>query len=391
MSAPSLRGAPAPVGLYVHVPFCVHRCHYCDFSVARTDEAPVDEWLAAIRADLASWFDHADWKRGTALETVFVGGGTPSLLGSPGMVALARLLREYFDVDAVTEWTAEANPSSLSAEVCEGWLDTGVNRLSIGVQSFSDEVLRWLGRLHDADGAEEALGTARSSGFTNVNADLIFGLPEQIERDWSAEVGHAARLGVTHVSVYGLTAEPRTPLGRRVGLGHVHMPPDDRCATEYLEAAATLEAAAYVHYEVSNFALEGQQSLHNWHYWDGSPYLGVGPSAHSFLPPHRLWNAYRWDTYRAAARAGSSVREGYEALGPEQERMERVWLGLRTNVGLPADELAGDAAPMGGAFLAACEAEGWIERDGGRIRLTAQGWLRMDALVGELEHECRAG
>ncbi len=250
MSVPNLRDTPAPSSLYIHFPFCAHRCHYCDFSVAPTAEVPVNEWLAGIGADLESWFAAADWDRGCPLETVFVGGGTPSLLGGPGMARLGLLLREYFDVDAAREWTVEANPNSLTAEVCDGWLAAGVNRLSIGVQSFSDEPLRWLGRLHDAAEAVAALRRARSSGFSNVNADLIFGLPESIERDWPAEVQQMAGLGVTHVSVYGLTAEPRTPLGRRVGLGRVHMPPDDRYVTEYLAAARTLVADGYVHYEV---------------------------------------------------------------------------------------------------------------------------------------------
>ena len=389
MSVPNLRDTPAPSSLYIHFPFCAHRCHYCDFSVAPTAEVPVNEWLAGIGADLESWFAASDWDRGCPLETVFVGGGTPSLLGAPGMTRLGLLLREYFDVDAAREWTVEANPNSLTAEVCDGWLAAGVNRLSIGVQSFSDEPLRWLGRLHDAAEAVAALRRARSSGFSNVNADLIFGLPESIERDWPAEVQQMAGLGVTHVSVYGLTAEPRTPLGRRVGLGRVHMPPDDRYVTEYLAAARTLVADGYVHYEVSNFAVEGRQSLHNWHYWDGTPYLGLGPSAHSFLPPYRIWNAYRWETYRAAVRGGTSLREGHEALGPAQVRMERVWLGLRTSVGVAVHEFdkGADTTPASREFLAACAAEGWLQRVEGRIRLTAEGWLRMDAMVAELERE----
>lgn len=384
MNEPDLSVAPAPRSLYVHVPFCVHRCHYCDFSVARTAEAPIVDWIGAIEADFESWFRSTGWERGSDLETVFVGGGTPSLLGSHGMSELRSLLSEYFNLAAVREWTAEANPASLTGEICEAWLEAGVNRLSLGVQSFDDEPLAWLGRLHDADGAVEALGTARFAGFSNVNVDLIFGLPASVDRDWATEVDRVLELGVTHVSVYGLTAESGTPLGRRVTLGRVHMPPDDRYEAEYLAVVRLLTEAGFGHYEVSNFALEGRECVHNWHYWDGTPYLGVGPSAHSFLPPHRIWNVYRWEAYRVAARDGVSVREGFESLDREQVRMERAWLDLRTRTGLSAGALVSGPASIENA-LARYESAGWLQNDAGRIRLTAAGWLRMDALIAELE------
>lgn len=370
------------IGVYVHVPFCAKRCHYCDFSVARARRPPIDAWLAAIERDLAEWFETFGWMERRPLDTLFVGGGTPSLLGAEGMRGLAERLAARFDWDPETvEWTAEANPNSLPPDVCAAWRELGVNRLSLGVQSFQDGPLAWLGRLHDAAEAEAAVRRARDAGFDRVNVDLIFGLPEEVPRDWPEDVARALALGVTHVSAYGLTAEPRTPLGRWVDLGRVRLPDDGRYGDEYLEVSRTLRAAGFDHYEVSNFARPGHASRHNWHYWDGTEYLGVGPSAHSYVGGERIWNVYRWDRYRRAAEAGASLREGRERPGPAERRLERVWLGLRTARGVPWDEVDAHGHE---ARLAAWRAEGWIEDDGGRLRLTPEGWLRLDPLATEI-------
>ncbi|MFQ5889053.1 MAG: radical SAM family heme chaperone HemW [Gemmatimonadota bacterium] len=382
----NLAGAPEPLSLYVHFPFCLRRCHYCDFSVARSTRPPVAEWLTCLEADVRDWFARTGWRVPLPLESLFVGGGTPSLLGGEGMEELARLLRRWFDwEEAEVEWTAEANPSSLSRETCERWRAAGVNRVSVGVQSFDERALRWLGRLHDAAEAERALRRATRAGFENVNLDLIFGLPAEVDRDWQAEVTRAIELGVSHVSAYGLSAEPRTPLGRRVELRRVRLAGEEAYAREYLALAAALTRAGFEHYEVSNFALPGHESAHNWHYWDGSPYLGLGPSAHTFLPPVRVWNVYRWDAYRRAASDGAPLREGVERLDPAAAALERVWLGLRTRVGLARHDPVWRGLKGGGeGGVGVWEAAGWAARENGRVRLTAPGWLRMDELVATL-------
>ncbi len=403
LAFPSLRGAAPPRSVYVHVPFCRHRCGYCAFSVARASSPPVDAWLEAVRLDLDGWFEAAGWTEPAELDTIYVGGGTPSLLGGAGMERLAGVLAERFRWDpGSVEWTAEANPTSLDPEVAESWRALGVNRISLGVQSLDDAVLDWLGREHDAAGARRAVERCRDAGFERLNVDLLFGLPAEVRRSWRREVSEARELGAEHLSLYGLTAEPRTPLGRRVELGRTVMPEDDRYAREYLEAADLLSGAGYEHYEVSSFARSGHECRHNWCYWDGAPYLGLGPSAHSFLPPYRIWNVFRWDAYRRAVTrmaateavptgtggGAASLREGWEEIRGARARLERVWLGLRTRRGLLPGDLVRESSSAPEDPVARWMQADWIREvegaDGRRIRLTPAGWLRMDELVARL-------
>lgn len=365
----------------MHVPFCARRCHYCDFSVTASGQPPIDAYLDALAVDLEDWFRTRRWTPPVSLETLFVGGGTPSLLGDHGMRRLSALLRSRFRWDpAEVEWTAEANPESLTDEVCRAWLDLGIDRLSIGVQSFQDEPLEWLGRAHDGAGACRAVERAREAGFSDVNIDFIFGLPASVPRDLRGDVRRALSLGVTHVSVYGLTAEPRTPLGRRVSSGRVRLPDEERYGEEFLELSERLRGAGFRHYEVSNFARPGHASRHNWHYWDGSEYLGLGPSAHSYLGGERIWNVYRWDRYRKAASAAGDLRAGRERSDAAGGRLERVWLGLRTDRGISVDEVP----PRARERLEAWRRAGWTVPAESRIRLTPEGWLRLDSLASEI-------
>lgn len=380
-----LAESEAPGSLYIHFPFCVHRCHYCDFSVHRTARPPVDEWIECLRREARTWFLGTGWPAPHRLETLFVGGGTPSLIGAR-MGDLRVALSEYFDLSADDlEWTAESNPASLSAEVAADWRSVGLNRLSLGVQSFDDSVLAWLGRLHDAAGARRAIAGALEAGFESVNIDLIFGLPASLPRDWVREVETALETGVTHVSAYGLTAEPRTPLGRRVRGGEVRMISGERYAEEYLAAVEALTRAGFVHYEVSNFALPGHECRHNWHYWDGSPYLGLGPSAHSFVGGTRTWNVFRWEAYRRALGEERGALEGHETPGAGESRLERLWLALRTNRGLDGRAaLREEIGSSAGDLLEAWDEAGWIHGGTAGLSLTPEGWLRLDELVAEL-------
>ena len=370
-----------PLALYVHVPFCLQRCHYCDFAVTRSAEPPVSEWIACLGQDLIQWREELGGPGQHRVDTIFIGGGTPSLLGGAGMESLAGLLARHFDWDAGRlEWTVEANPGSLTADAARRWRDLGVNRLSIGVQSFDDGALHWLGRLHDSAGATSAIERAREAGFENVSVDLIFGLPTDVPRSWGDDLKRAVSLGVTHVSAYGLTAEPRTPLGKMVANGRVRMPDEGVYADEYSETVNILSMYDFKQYEVSNFALDGYECRHNWHYWIGSEYLGLGPSAHSHVGGRRIWNVTQWQAYRDAARSGASVREGYEIPTRADRRLESLWLGLRTRRGI-------DVAAHGieADLVSHWVAEGWASISDGILRLTPEGWLRMDGLVAELD------
>lgn len=370
-----------PAHVYVHVPFCVRRCGYCDFAVTATRTPPVQEWLAAIVAELELRRQNEAWSRPLRLDTLYVGGGTPSLLGAGAMAAL----RDALACDAVwehdAEWTAEANPESFTPQLARDWLAAGVNRISLGAQSFHEPTLRWMGRLHGAAGPGLAVDAARTAGIDNISIDLMFGLPAHLGRDWDADLEQVLRLEPDHVSLYGLTAEPGTPLGRQVDAGRERLPDQDRYAAEYLLATDRLAAAGFRHYEVSNFARPGRESRHNAAYWRLAPYLGLGPGAHSYVPPVRSWNVRDWAEYSRRLARGEAVEEGREVLGEADIALEGVWLGLRSDVGLAAGALTGAQQET----VRGWEGAGWAEQARGRVRLTRAGWLLLDRLAVELD------
>ncbi|MGQ0563274.1 MAG: radical SAM family heme chaperone HemW [Gemmatimonadota bacterium] len=362
--------------LYIHVPFCLRRCSYCDFAVQAVNAAPTAAWLDAVASEIQLVAPAAG-----RLATIYVGGGTPSLIGALGMRALRATLARTFAWEADVEWTAEVNPETFTHDVAREWRATGVNRISLGAQSFDENVLRWMGRMHGREGPARALRAARSTGIENVSVDLIFGLPSRFNRDWAADLERVIELAPEHVSLYGLTAEKNTPLGRWVAEGRETLAAEDRYADEYLLAVELLSAAGYEHYEVSNFARPGLWSRHNHAYWTGVPYLGIGPGAHSFVPPVRWWNVRDWRAYATRLGRGEPVRAGEEVVGGATAALEQKWLGLRTREGLPIADLA--VAQRG--RIAQWESAGLATVEGGAARLTAQGWLVLDRLVVDLD------
>ena len=366
--------------LYVHVPFCLRRCSYCDFAVQVVSEAPTTAWLDAIGRELALVTAEQGWCDAGSLSTLYVGGGTPSLMGATGMQALRATMAPYFTLDADAEWTAEANPETLTEDLACEWQRAGVNRISLGAQSFDENVLRWMGRMHGADGPARALRAARAAGITNASIDLIFGLPARFERDWRSDLERVLELAPQHVSLYGLTAEKNTPLGKWVAEGREQIAGEEQYVEEYLLAVELLTAAGYEHYEVSNFARPGLASRHNFAYWQGVPYLGVGPGAHSYLPPRRLWNVRDWHEYATKLGGSATPRADEETVEADAAALERAWLGLRTRSGLPMAELSSGQH----ARIAQWERGGLAIVTGGVARLTAQGWLVLDRLATDL-------
>jgi oxygen-independent coproporphyrinogen-3 oxidase len=346
-----------------------------------------EAWAASLGSEIAALWREGVFALAPRLETLYVGGGTPSLLGPRSMALLAGVLgRERLEGGSL-EWTAEANPESYSDEVARGWREAGVNRLSLGVQSFDDRVLRWMGRLHGASGAVAAVDRARCAGLDNVSVDLIFSLPEGLRRSWGEDLERTLELEVPHVSLYGLTVEPDTPLARRVREGRERPADEGRYREEYLQAVEALTGAGYLHYEVSNFALPGRESRHNEAYWSGEPYLGLGNSAHSYLHPLRRWNLRDWNAYEEAARGGRLPVQDHEVLDAPQARLERVWLGLRTRRGIPVP----DPASQGYHLVTQWVGQGWAHPPEGSVRLTPQGWLLLDRLAVELDSALDAG
>lgn len=371
----------ATSSVYVHAPFCARRCFYCDFAVTVDREAGHDAWLQAISAE----WDHVRREElfsfPEPLETLYVGGGTPSLLGEHAMDGLASAIGAHLLSHPLLEWTAEANPESFTSGIARSWHEAGVNRVSLGVQSFHEPSLRWMGRLHGSSGAAQAARNARRAGFGNVSADLIFGLPGHLGRDWSDDLGRALDLGVEQMSLYGLTVEALTPLGRAVADGRERVASEDRYRDEYLEAVERLTGAGYLHYEVSSFALPGRESRHNEAYWSGRPYLGLGNGAHSFCKPLRRWNLRDWKEYSTSVAKGDSAIAGHEVLDRRAMRLERIWLGLRARRGVPLASIPARASAVTEGWIR----RGWARAEATRLRLTVEGWLLLDALAIELD------
>jgi oxygen-independent coproporphyrinogen-3 oxidase len=366
--------------VYVHAPFCARRCQYCDFAVQVRKDADPGVWLDALERERALLDDEGVFRLAGRLDTLYVGGGTPSLFGVGAMAGLARVVgHERLEAPGL-EWTAEANPESFTTEVAEDWRAAGVNRVSLGVQSFHEPALRWMGRLHGPAGAGRAVSIAQRVGFPYVSVDLIFGLPERTGRSWSEDLSRVIDLGVPHVSLYGLTVEAGTPLGRSVAEGRVDLPDEDRYRAEYLEAAERLTGAGWVHYEVSNFARPGHESLHNQVYWSGDAYLGLGNGAHGYAHPLRRWNLRDWNAYERSLREGRLRDEGQETLDASAHRLERLWLQLRTRRGILWAALESAGREMARSW----EARG-LASISERVQLTASGWLVMDRLTVELD------
>lgn len=362
--------------LYVHVPFCARRCSYCDFAIAVRAHVPVAEYADALGRELR--LRHADGS--LALDTLYFGGGTPSRLGGPGVAAAIAAVREVATLNPDAEITLEVNPDDVTPAALEDWARAGVNRLSIGSQSFSDEALGWMHRTHSAAGIADAVGQARAAGFDNFSLDLIFALPTGVTRSWNDDLARALELEPAHLSLYGLTVEPHTPLARWQTRGEVEEAPEERYEAEFLRAHTELAAAGFRHYEVSNFARPGRESRHNSSYWRGVPYAAVGPSAHSFDGARRRWNVPAYAGWVRALAAGGDPAGGSEELTPDNRLAETVYLGLRTDHGLP---LLDDGER---SLVAPWIAAGWavMRTPEDPLRLTPLGWLRLDALATAL-------
>lgn len=361
--------------VYIHVPFCARRCTYCDFAIAVRREVPSAAFADAVLAEWRRWQDDPAWAHSPGqLSTVYFGGGTPSRLAPSTIERMLAGLDALRPISPGAEITLEANPEDVTAPAARAWAAAGVNRVSLGAQSFDPGVLAWMHRTHSAEDIFRAVTVVRDAGIPELSLDLIFGLPDSLARDWQADLDRALALEPEHLSLYGLTVEAHTPLARQVVRGETSPADEDRYAAEFLAAHAALVTRGYEHYEVSNAARPGHRARHNSAYWRRALFIGLGPSAHSGFAAERRWNIREWSAWDAAVRAGRPTEAGRETLDPLAIRLESLYLGLRTTEGVPET----DVDP---ATVARWEREGWATREGGRIRLTAEGWLRMDALV----------
>ena len=358
-------------GLYVHVPFCLTRCGYCDFNTYAGLGHLAPSYVAAVRAeaDLAS----SAW-RDVPFVSLFFGGGTPTTLPPVEFVTFLDHLRAAFHVDDGAEVSVESNPDTVDAAYLRALRRAGVTRLSFGVQSFDPRVLAALERVHGPPSARAAFRAARGAGFDDVNLDLIYGADGETLRSWERTLRETVALRPDHVSAYALTIEPATALGRKVAAGMVPPPDPDLQADMYDLACEVLGGAGYEHYEVSNWATPGRRCVHNLGYWEGRPYLGLGAGAHSYRDGRRWWNVRPPTTYIDGVAAGRLPVGGQERLTDQERRVERLLLGLRTAEGVPRAWL--DAVETDRAV-----ADGLAARRGNRLALTERGMFVANDLV----------
>lgn len=386
----------ASAGLYVHIPFCLTKCPYCDF-FSVTDLSLVDGFLEALDREAALYSPHSGPFE--TFDTLYIGGGTPTILSSAHMARLLSRLRSSFNFDPFCEVTVEANPDDVTIEKLQGLRAEGVNRLSIGVQSFRDKDLVFLKRRHSAKAARKAIESALEAGFENLSIDLIYALPGQPKRSWLACLEQATAYPITHLSCYELTIEERTPFGSMRKEGNLKAATEGKGRDLFLLTSEFLEDKGFVHYEISNHARVTQAScsfsspsyplyskvapgarvaVHNTKYWTHVPYLGLGPSAHSFGGKTRWWNFRSVNEYCESLLQGKRPTAGHEDLTADQLRLERLYLGFRTRMGVSRSDIE-DSDNSGQTLLDLVEA-GLLAIIEDRIVPTRKGLLIADHL-----------
>ncbi|MBI3981703.1 MAG: radical SAM family heme chaperone HemW [Gemmatimonadetes bacterium] len=370
--------------IYIHVPFCRRRCSYCDFAIAVRRAVPAARFLDAVVAEHRLRCDAGEWDA-EPVETLYLGGGTPSLL--PPEV-IPGLISEFLGPSGAQEVALEANPEDVTPAAARMWKEAGIARVSLGIQSFQAHVLAWMHRSHGVDAGAAAVHALRHAGMESVSLDLIFGLPPELCSDFVADLDAALALEPDHLSVYGLTAEPRTPYARWLERDTVRASSDDTYAEEFLMAHDRLGAAGYEHYEVSNYARPGHRSRHNSAYWTGAAYAGLGPSAHRHRAGERSWNVSAWTAYERRLLQGLDPTAEREVLTPAQVRLERTYLGLRTVEGI--ERVLLDEPNLARVRREATTA-GLLEERDGRVMATPAGWLKLDEIVPALTTSAKSG
>jgi oxygen-independent coproporphyrinogen-3 oxidase len=375
-------------GIYIHIPFCERKCTYCNFNTTDFSGELAARYIPAVVREIAYW---GEFLAGTdtgnvEVDSIFIGGGTPSIVESLQLARLVTACRESFDVDADSEVTIEINPASFSRAKVDGWLSSGINRASVGVQSFIDRELVSLSRTHTAADARRTLELLREAGFNNISIDLIAGLPEQTLEDWEFNLSEALAIGPEHLSLYLLEVKDGTQLYGQIKRGLRPRPDDDLTAEMYRMICEATRKAGYDHYEISNFARvsQGEQvsslrSKHNLKYWTGAPFYGVGCGAHSYDGRSRWVNALQTESYiEGIASSGHAIAERLE-LSEKDRAAEALFMGLRLKEGISLDEFHSeygvDVLERFSTDLPRLTDAGLIETNGGRLTLTAAGRL----------------
>jgi putative oxygen-independent coproporphyrinogen III oxidase len=362
-------------GLYVHVPFCARLCHYCDFArIAETDPAVHHRYVTALRTEIERLAAGGPWP---VFGSLFVGGGTPTLLPATELAGVISLAREVLPFAPDAEITVEANPETVDESYFAALVDGGVNRVSMGAQSFAFHVLAFLGRWHAPDRPLQAVAAARAAGVSRVSLDLIYGSPAETAADWVRSLDLAIEAGTDHLSAYALTLEPNTTYARQVRSGAKPAPDDDVAAQRMTVAAERLAGAGFRRYEISNWARPGAECRHNLTYWRGGRWLAAGAGAHGSWGARRWWNVRAPGRYAEAVLGVASPVAGEEILDEAARRAERLMLGLRLAEGVPCAEVE----PLDEAVVADLVDSGLLLHDGRRVALTASGMAVANAVT----------
>jgi oxygen-independent coproporphyrinogen-3 oxidase len=382
--APNSQHPAQALALYLHIPFCVRKCSYCDFNSGPSTEDAREQYVRTLCREIAQ----SPWAGGRA-RSVFYGGGTPSELTAEQLHRTNQCLRDTFQMEPKVEWTLEVNPGTVTPESLGAMLEAGFNRISIGVQSFHDHHLKAIGRIHTAAEARQAFRWAGKAGFRSRNLDLIFGLPDQTLPEWASDLDALMELRPEHVSLYGLIVEEKTEFGHRHALGRLPLPEEDAVADMYEMTLDRLSAAGYAQYEISNFALPGHACRHNLVYWRNEPYLGFGVSAASFIDGLRWSNTASARAYRDQVEHGHSAAEPGERLEGKAAAGEALMLALRLNSGADLEELSKrHGCDMSELFKR--EIDRFVDLEllewscEGRLRLTRRGLLLSNNVFTEL-------
>jgi len=372
-------------GIYIHIPFCKQACHYCNFHFSTLLKGK-NEFLAALLKEIDL---RKSWLGGEKIETIYFGGGTPSLFSSEEIKLILDKLRGSFEITQDLEFTLEANPDDLTIDLLSGLKDSGINRLSIGIQSFFEEDLRWMNRAHSAEQAMECIQNAREVGFSNLSIDLIYGSPTLTDDKWKQNVDLAIELKIPHLSCYALTVEPRTALDSMIKKNKVQDIDPDIQARQFLQLINWLGDAGYEHYEISNFSMPGKRSRHNSSYWQGKKYLGLGPSAHSFNGHIREWNVSNNAIYAKSILDGI-IPSSSEELTSTQQLNEYIMTSIRTSEGTNL-EIIRERFGENAAAETGKKTDQYIKRElafqkDKSIILTTEGKLFADRIAAELFH-----
>lgn len=370
-------------GIYLHIPFCKQACSYCNFHFT-TSLRYKDDLVQALAKEI---FLQKDFLEGQSISTIYFGGGTPSLLDIADIDLLLKKLSDTFSVNPNAEITLEANPDDISKEKLQGWKAAGINRLSMGVQSFFEEELRWMNRAHSVRQSYQSIEDSLACGFTNMSIDLIYGSPLLTDEGWEKNVQIATDYGIPHLSCYALTVEEKTPLHKQIARHMKANVDSDKQARQFLLLMQWLKEKGYEHYEVSNFAQPGFRSRHNSSYWKGESYLGLGPSAHSYNGTTRQWNIANNNRYIQNIHQGIINSEA-EVLTPVQKLNEYIMISLRTMEGIDLNKITSDwdthhATAIEKRLQRYMDAR-MVQLNNNFIQLTDEGMLMADGIAADL-------